>query len=131
MPLVKSMAFLKKHKNDMLLILAVTVLAGGIWIFNILTRETGAEVIVSVAGEEICTLPLGEDAEMLIGEGAWQNRLVISGGEASISEASCPDKVCVNSGSIRFDGQTIVCLPHKVVVSVVGGDESGLDGVSG
>ena len=125
------MEALRKHKNDILLVLAVLVLAGGLWLYNILSRESGARVSVTVAGEELCTLPLDEDTSLVIGEGERQNTLVISGGEAWISEASCPDHVCVRSGHVSFDGQTIVCLPHKLVITVVGGEESGLDVVVG
>ena len=36
---------------------------------------------------------------------------------------NCPDKICVNHAAISKKGETIVCLPHKVVVEVV--DENG------
>ena len=81
--------------------------------------------------EELCRLPLSADTELEIGEGEKRNLLVISDGEARISEASCPDHVCVKRGRVSFDGQSIVCLPNKVVVSIVGGETDGLDGVSG
>ena len=125
------MSFLKKHKNDILLVLALLVAAGALWIYTLLSREEGAEAVVTVAGEELCRLPLAEDAEMLIGEGEHTNLLIISGGEAYIAEASCPDGVCVRSGAVSFDGQTVVCLPHKLVLSIEGGADSGFDGVAG
>lgn len=128
---VKLMEIIKEHKNDILLILAVLILAGGIWLYTFLSRETGAEVVVSVAGEELCRMPLSEDTEKLIGEGETTNLLVISDGKAAITEATCPDHVCVNTGEISFNGQTIVCLPHKLVVGIEGGTESELDGIAG
>ena len=124
------MEFIKKHKNDILLVLALLILGGGLWLYSTLTRETGAEVVVSVDGAELCRLPLSESMEMMIGEGEKQNLLIISDGEAYIAEASCPDHVCVKSGSVSFSGQTIVCLPNKVVVSIAGGGDSDLDGVA-
>ena len=125
------MEILKKHKNDILLILSVLILAGGVWLYTVFTRAPGAEVVVTVEGAEVCRFPLDDNREFIIGEGERQNLLVISDGEAAITNASCPDHVCVKSGSISFDGQTIVCLPNKVVVSIVGGEHSGIDGVSG
>lgn len=125
------MNVLKKHKNDILLILAVLILAGGIWLYTHLTREEGAEVVVSVAGEELCRLPLDADGEYMIGDGEKRNLLVISDGKARIAEASCPDHVCVKSGEVSFNGQTLVCLPNKVVVGIVGGSEGEVDGVAG
>lgn len=121
------MSFLKKHKNDILLILVVLILAGGVWLYTGLTREAGAEVIVSRDGEELMRLPLSENTEWVIGEGDHTNTLVISGGEAWISQASCPDHICINQGRISLDGQTIVCLPNKLVVAVTGGASGDVD----
>lgn len=125
------MSFVKKHKNDILLIAGVLVLALGVWIFTSLTREAGAEVVLSIDGEEVMRLPLGEDRELVIGEGEHTNTLVIENGEAWVSAASCPDHVCINQGRVSLDGQTIVCLPNKLVVSVTGGEASGIDGIAG
>ena len=37
-----------------------------------------------------------------------------------MTEADCPDKICVNTGKISKIGETIVCLPHRVVVEIQG-----------
>ena len=60
------------------------------------------------------------------------NLLVIADGSASVTEADCPDALCVGMGKISRTGQSIVCLPHQVVVEV--GDESeepGMDLIAG
>ena len=125
------MTFMKKHKNDILLILAVLILAGGFWLYSSFAMDKGAEAVISVDGEELCRLSLDVDTTYTIGEGEHFNILVISGGEAWMSDASCPDHICVNSGKVSLEGQTIVCLPNKTIVSIVGGEDSGLDGVAG
>ena len=122
------MAFLKQHKNDILLLLAVLVLAGGFWLVRALTRQAGAVAEVTVDGEVVMTLPLSEDTTVILGEGT--NTLVIQDGTVRVTEASCPDHVCMDRGAVRYDGETIVCLPNKVVITVVGAQSNGLDGVS-
>ena len=122
------MAFLKQHKNDILLLLAVLVLAGGFWLARALTRQEGAVAEVTVDGEVVMTLPLSRDTAVVLGNGT--NTLVIESGTARVTEASCPDHVCMDRGTICYDGETIVCLPNKVVITVIGGAPSGLDGVS-
>ena len=124
------MTFLTKYKNDILLILAVLILAGGSWLFRAATREEGACAEVTADGELLMTLPLSEDARVVIGEGAHTNTLVIENGAAYVTAATCPDHVCMDQGAIRYDGETIVCLPNKLVVTVVGGETSDLDGIS-
>jgi len=54
---------------------------------------------------------------------APRSAVFIEGGEAYLKEADCPDGLCVGMGKISRSGQSIICLPHKVVVDIVGGDE--------
>ena len=46
------------------------------------------------------------------------NILVIKNGQVSVSEASCPDQICVHHKKIEHEGESIVCLPHKFVVTI-------------
>ena len=48
-----------------------------------------------------------------------------------MKDAECPDKLCMRQGAISRDGQTIVCLPHKLVVEVIGGEKEAYDSISG
>lgn len=66
----------------------------------------------------------GEAKEVKIesGDGDY-NTLTITDKGVSIKEANCPDQICVKWGKINRPGQTIVCLPHKVVVSITGNQE--------
>ena len=66
------------------------------------------------------TLPLDEDTEKEIAtENGGTNTLVIKDGRAKMVEANCPDGICKNHKAISRNGESIICLPHKVVVSVV------------
>lgn len=115
-------------KNDWILItavLAVAVLFMGIQFFRPQQKE--GRVVVSIDGEEFGSWPLSEDHTVEIGDG---NRLVIKDGEADMIWADCPDKLCVNQKAISREGESIICLPNKVVVSIVGGEESTVDAVT-
>lgn len=46
--------------------------------------------------------------------------VVIKNGEVWATDADCPDKTCERTGKISRPGQSIVCLPNGVVVSIVG-----------
>ena len=59
-----------------------------------------------------------------------QNVLQIKDGYASIIEADCPDKLCQKQKKIRYNGETLVCLPHKVIVSVISYEETEIDGIA-
>ena len=95
-----------------------------------LLRQDGGTVIVEQNGQETARYALSEDRTVRIeGEGGY-NLLVIEGGEAWLSEADCPNLLCVKTGKIRYAGQSIVCLPHKLAVRIIGG-ASALDAVTG
>ncbi len=94
-------------------------------------NKGGEWVVVTVSGERYAVLPLDEDREITIpGENGLDNLLVIRDGYADIAEADCPDKICVHQRKIHYKGETIVCLPNRVVISIEGGEEGEVDAVS-
>lgn len=123
---------MRKHrKNDILLIAALLVIAGAAMLAVRLTRTPGGTVRVSVDGNVVAELPLDRDCVRVFESERGSNTVVIEGGGVSVTAADCPDHVCVKQGVIRYDGESIVCLPHKLVVTVTGGQSGGLDAVSG
>lgn len=46
------------------------------------------------------------------------NEIVATGDQIEIQDANCPDQICVKKGKISKPGQTIVCLPHKLLVEI-------------
>ncbi len=108
-----------KWKND-IFVAAVFILAALIGI-ALLTffRAEGDYAIVSIDGSETERYSLSADTEVdIITEGKKVNRLVIENGKAYISYADCPDKICVSHRKISKEGETIICLPHKLVISI-------------
>ena len=63
-------------------------------------------------------------------DGSGSNTVVVEKGRICISEADCPDQVCVNRGWISDETVPIICLPHKLMIEIVGG-EGALDGGAG
>ena len=69
---------------------------------------------------------LAKDQTIEIQDG---NRLRIQNGQAKMEWADCPDQLCVHQKAISRTGESIICLPNQVVVSVQGSKESELDGI--
>ena len=44
--------------------------------------------------------------------------LVIKDGEAYMQEADCPNQICVHHSSVSHKGETIVCLPNRVIIEI-------------
>ena len=49
----------------------------------------------------------------------------------ALTEANCPDLLCVRQGKIRYTGQSIICLPNRLTVTVEGGESDGVDAAVG
>ena len=116
----------KKIKRDIILAAFLLVLCGVALVLWHGTAEKGEIAVVTVDGREVARYSLSDDREETIRGIGGENKLVISNGKADVIEADCPDKVCVDHRSISNVGETIVCLPHKVVVKIVG-EDSGVD----
>ena len=121
----------KKHRAELLLLVGLIVIGLLPVLYLLLTMKPGAVVRVQVDGVTALELPLSVDTEQVIqGYDGGTNLLVISDGSVTVTEASCPDGLCLHMGPIRSAGQSIVCLPNRVVVEIVSAD-SDLDTVSG
>ena len=120
----------KTLKNDILLISALLLLALAAWGVLRLTRDAGNEAVVTVDGQIVLTVPLSREVTLTVGEDlGFRNVVEVSGGRVRVSDADCPDRLCVRQGWIRYSGESIVCLPHKLVVTVRG-SEHDLDAVA-
>ena len=117
-------------KADRILIITVRAAAVLLLAFRHVTRSPGGSVTVTVDGVNAGTWPISEDREVTVEGIGGSNVLVISGGTASVREADCPDGICVKQRPVRYTGETIVCLPHRVVITVTGDEAPALDGVA-
>ncbi len=115
-------------KNDWILIIAVLAAALIFLGIHFMRPSQGdAMAVVTIDGGTFGSWPLSKDHTVEIGDG---NRLVIKDGKADMVWADCPDKLCVNQKAISREGESIICLPNKVVVSIVGGEEGEVDSVT-
>ena len=100
-------------------------------LFRLFAGGQGVYVKVTVDGDIYGNYPLQSEQTVEIEiDGTVTNVLRIDSGEADMISADCPDKLCVHQRAISRQKETIVCLPNKVVVEVVGAEESAFDAVT-
>ena len=117
------------------LILVAVLLVAALALFFVMrslqARDTGtgAQAVVTVDGKEIGRYPLKKNGTFPLNGGT--NILVVENGEAWVSEANCPDKVCMGMGKISRNGEFIACLPNRLLVVVEGAaEDSPVDGMT-
>ena len=122
---------LKIRKTDLyliagLLLVAVTLFVG-IRLYGKMTT-TEAVAVVTVDGKEYGRYPLEKNHTETIhlSDGSY-NTFEVKDGYVSMTDASCPDQICVNHSRISKKNEKIVCLPDKVVITVENGEEAEID----
>lgn len=114
-------------RNDIILIVALLLVASIVMVYLFVFRDKGDTVKVTVDGKLYATYSLSDNitTDIVTGENKGQvNRLVIKDGKAYIEYATCPDGICVDHSHIFRDGESIVCLPNRVVVTIVKGNST-------
>lgn len=77
-------------------------------------------------------IPLGEDGSYPIETDLGTNTVAVENGEVHMEDADCPGHDCIDQGAIGSAGEVIVCLPHKLIVTIEGaaGGASTVDGIA-
>lgn len=115
-------------KKDFVIAGIVLMLAGILaLVFHFAGGNPGGKVQIKVDGKVVGTYALAEAQSIPIDTRYGHNLLVIEGGEAHMEESDCPDHYCEDQGRISKTGQTIVCLPHKLVAEVTAGEDTDVD----
>ena len=115
-------------RNDVIFIAALLVVIAIAGVCLYLFSGTGDTVTVSIDGAVVASYPLDKDrVEDIHTADGGLNRLVIQDGKAWVETASCPDGICAAHKPIHREGESIVCLPNKVVITV--GTTDGDDGL--
>lgn len=116
-------------KKSIIIILVVLAVLVVFAIIFYSTRGTGNMVVINHNGKVIGRYALSDDREIRIKDtdGKVTNVVCIRNGQVYMKEADCPDQICVHQGRKSKDGESITCLPNKVVVEVMGEDRSDMD----
>ncbi len=121
------------RKGDALLLLAVAVAAalGFLWLFT--GKEAACTAVVEQNGVEIRRISLQELTQPISLELNGGYPLVLAADREGVwvEDASCPDKTCARTGKITRPGQTVVCLPARISVRLVGNPGAAIDGMTG
>lgn len=119
-------------RGDIILTGTLTLLAlasfGGVRLADF----SGTHVVVTVDGSRVLELPLDRDARMPVRGPLGDTVIRVEDGFARIEDSPCPDKLCMHMGRIRRVGETLICVPNRVCVTIRGngGGKQQFDGVS-
>lgn len=112
--------------GDFIVIIIILIASFGIFFISnnrINTTNNGEKyAVIYVNGKEIDRVKIGNEnagKELPINTEFGYNKLLFSEDGVRSIEASCPDKIDVKQGFIYRPGETIVCLPNRMVVEII------------
>jgi hypothetical protein len=109
---------------DVIIIAAILVIAASALAAMAVLRGMGPDGAMAaeiyIDGELERTIPLGEEDDFTLEAGGGYNRIVVEGGSVRVADADCGSKACVYCGRQNVPGSMIACLPHRLVIKVVG-----------
>lgn len=118
------------RKKDYIFLIAMLVFGGILWfVFRPSDAGEQAMVRITVDGQVYGEYPLDENQEIHIHD---TNICVIKNGSVRMISADCPDQICVKTKPIHTRAASIICLPNKVSVEIIGdtGDNNEPDAVA-
>lgn len=120
---------MKIRKNDIILLAVIGILAVASFLaFRPKEVKDAGKVSISVNGKIEKVLNLNEDTVYEYeNDKGYTNTVSISEGKVRMTDANCPDGLCVHQGIISKDGEMIVCLPHGLVVEIESTEEAEAD----
>ena len=123
---------LKWNRFDTLVALTVALLAiVSALLFYLPRSQSGVlTVVVTVSGQEVQRTPLSEFTAADVAHNGYTLHIAAADGGVAVTSSDCPTQDCVHTGAISRAGQSIVCLPAQVVISLVGA-ASDVDAVLG
>ncbi|MDR0269193.1 NusG domain II-containing protein [Paenibacillus sp.] len=126
-------------RGDLLLISAILIVAVLLmvprWVQNSNDSEKNhndMKAVIKVDGKVYQTVALTQEEQMIeVPSDHGHNVLKIHDHGIEMIDADCPDQVCLSFGFKTRNGDTIVCLPHRVIVEIEGdgGEGEGTDAV--
>lgn len=120
-------------KKADIILLAFFILIALILILSGLFYKNGAEALwvrIYRDGEQILEYPIESEVtkEIAAYDSIGKNVVTIQDKKVCVSTADCPGQDCVKKGKISQSGEEIICLPHKLVIRIEGGE--GIDALA-
>lgn len=117
-----------KNKSILWGLLFAVIVIGGVLLYLSLGRGEGTVAVVSVDGEVLERIDLSkvrEAYDIPVTTPYGNNTVHVEPGAISVTEADCPDHVCIYQGRLTGSGIPIICMPHRLVIEIEGGDIDG------
>ncbi len=104
---------------DVVIILVAVIASAFALVSQLISEKDDLSCVIRASSEVVYRVELTDHTdEVCVVDGEFPVDVVISDDGVYVRSASCPDKLCEHTGKISRSGQSIVCLPAKVTVTL-------------
>lgn len=114
-------------KGDYIIILAVIAI---ITLVIFMPKGQGASAEIICDGQNVRTLPLDKNVQITVSSRLGDSIVCVQDGSVYIKKAPCHDKTCQKTGKINKTGESIICVPQRLVIRIIGAN-AGPDAITG
>jgi hypothetical protein len=112
-------------KGDKVIIILVIMLAlFAVFQRYIFSKTKSEDVVVKSDGVTVQQRSLEITGTFTIKSKEGQLTFIVQDKKVKVTESTCKDKLCIKQGWISRTGESIVCLPNRITITITGGDES-------
>jgi len=111
-----------KKGDKIIVFLLVLFVAFFIFERYVFSKSKVQSIIIRSDGSIVKDIPLKDNGEYLIKSKEGELTFIIQSQEVKVIESTCPDKLCIKQGWISKQGESIICLPNRISITITGGN---------
>ncbi|MER3523474.1 MAG: hypothetical protein C4326_05240 [Ignavibacteria bacterium] len=116
---------------DIVLLVVLTAFTIGSFFTRDLLASQGFTVVVELRNVAVYKGNLNEERQVTVRGGFGDVRISIHNGCVAVVHAECPNKVCVRTGWRNLAGESIICVPNRLVIRILGDMPNVVRGITG
>ncbi|MBN2223561.1 MAG: NusG domain II-containing protein [Deltaproteobacteria bacterium] len=106
-------------KSDIIFILLAAALIGGAFLaFELISNSYGRTIVIEQGNEVVGSYPLSEDRTVEVQGPLGISTVIIEHREVYMADSPCSNKICIDMGHISEKGDSIICLPNRVYITI-------------
>ncbi len=119
-------------RGDKILIIIILAIIG-ISLFQILKPDKTNKILVIRSDGKVIkqiNLNTSKDTEFVVKSREGHLTVEIKNGKVRVINSTCKDKLCIKEGWISRSGESIVCLPNRISISITGQNDQPVDSIT-
>jgi hypothetical protein len=117
-------------QGDRILIIIIAILALILIMELMLTKNYASVVVVRSDGNIVKTVSLNKNMVFEVKSNEGHLFVEIKNRKVRVINSTCKDKLCEKEGWIEKPGESIICLPNRISITIIGKKKDNVDTIT-